>query len=72
MNNWLSIPNDALNATGWHLWQRTDLHNGTVYQMTSNIEIVPKSAAGFLTVESLFKTYGVTPAKQLSASPTLH
>lgn len=75
MNNWQSIPNEALNATGWHLWQRHDKY-GVVYQMTSNKELTPKSAAGFLTVESLFNTYGIKHTiagdKPASSSATIH
>jgi hypothetical protein len=70
MNNWNIITDDALNSTGWFLWSRSDSVIGTVYQMTSNKELTPKSKAGFLTVESLFKTYGV---KLTASNPvTIH
>lgn len=69
MNNWINVTNEALNNTGWYLWSRSDSVIGTVYQMTSNKELTPKSKAGFLTVESLFRTYGV---KLAQTTNTIH
>jgi hypothetical protein len=60
MNSWQIVSDTtqaaALQALGWHLWQREDDVFGTVYQSSTRDDLTPKSRSGYLDINLLMAT----------------